>query len=142
MGVDIYLDSIVDPLLKFYDEERGRYPWSLLEKDLAAGGGYFRNAYNCGDVMWAMELDWMRDVGRRCDARCRLPFAGARELVALIEGRPLPGECVARHFFENMTEGVEPHPVSGLMVNSFVKAAAEDAGLLPPPATAVVTARR
>jgi hypothetical protein len=90
MGADIYLQSARD------------------------SGGYFRNGYNSGDIMWAMGLSWHGTVAPMLDegldeGRC-LPIPRARELVEMIEARPLTRERVGRHIFENMTGGVESHP--------------------------------
>lgn len=127
MGVDIELKSVFEPWLTAFEaSERGKAIVETSDNSIRAmeqiyeayrsSGGYFRNGYNAGDVMWAMGLSWDGTVGPMLDADKWLPVARARELVALIEARPLTCERVARHVFEHMTDGVEPHPVTGPLV--------------------------
>jgi hypothetical protein len=126
MGVDIYLNSIWEPWVDTRGQtslsrHRGkaktpddfiRMSEELFDK-ARASGGYFRNAYNTGDVMWAMGLSWRNDVGKMLDSKRRLPIDQARALIAKIEARPLTRERVARHIFEQMTDRVVVHPVAG-----------------------------
>jgi hypothetical protein len=146
MGVDIYLHSIWRP----YCEANGNVEQRLASLCEACGGdpvatldelyrqdelsgGYFRNGYNWGDIMWAIGLSWSADVGSRLDAEDRLSIDHARELVAMIEARPLTRERIGRHILENMTDGVQKHPLAGPIVSSFAKATGhEPAPLLPP----------
>jgi hypothetical protein len=122
MGADIYLPSIFDPFLRAYEERREAQPSSnegpiaAVERcyaDFRASGGYFRNGYNSGDVMWAMGLSWWETVGPMLDADARLPIDRARELLAMIEARPLTREVIGRHYLENMTNGRQQHPTMG-----------------------------
>jgi hypothetical protein len=92
---------------------------------MRASGGYFRNGYNAGDVMWAMGLSWFSTVSPMLDTERRLPVARARELLAMIEERPLTRSRVARHIFEHMTDGVEPHPITGPTAEMIEEAMAE-----------------
>jgi hypothetical protein len=63
---------------------------------LRSSGGYFRNAYNGTDVMEAIGLSW-NTVLLMLDADRRLPIERARELITMIEARPLTREGYARH---------------------------------------------
>ena len=78
MGADIYLNGI---------------------------GKHFRNSYNDSDVMWAMGLSWWGTVGLMLDPNGRLPVQRARELLALIEERPLTEERLTEHCMRNMCAG-------------------------------------
>jgi hypothetical protein len=97
---------------------------------MAASGGYFRNGYNAGDVMWAMGLSWPDTVMPMLDADDRLPIERARELLAMIEARPLTREVIGRHYLENMTNGREQHPTTGPI--AWIVDGAEAANKLPP----------
>ena len=141
MGVDIYLKSVFDPFIKEYEKrpapDAGRHlnaasiadgaiDW--IYDDYRASGGYFRNGYNSGDVMWAMGLSWSDTVRPMLDAENRLPIERARELLAMIEARPLIRERLARHFHENMTGGIDQHPVTGRTTTALLQAAAAGGG--------------
>lgn len=82
-------------------------------------GGYFRNSYNLGDVMWAMGLSWPDTVGSMLDSDGYLPLERARELLAMIEAKPLTKERLTQHYFGHMTNGVEQHPITGLIARSL-----------------------
>ena len=116
MGVDIYLPSIYEPFVANEDNFRPvaagdpvRYINAMFDR-MRASGGYFRNGYNSGDVMWAMGLSWEGDVGPMLDEGHCLPIGRARELVALIEARPLTHERLGKVYLEELTDGIEPHP--------------------------------
>src|SRR5262249_12584895 len=110
MGVDIYLMSVweqweqANPGWNRWGDE----PFATADElksaveavfdKASSSGGYFRNGYNAGDVMWAMGLSWDY-VHEMFDAERRLPIDRARELISIIEARPLTRECVAKHFF-------------------------------------------
>jgi hypothetical protein len=121
MGVDIYLRSVYPP-----DSDPATYlpagpldrsnPVAALNAMYAkaqATGGYFRNAYNTTDVMWVMGLSWHDTVAPMLhgENKGELPIARARELVALIEARPLSSERLTDHYFSKMTEGIDPSPI-------------------------------
>jgi len=131
MGVDIYLKSISDPFIKEYVKRpapnAGRDPFAIYD-DYRASGGYFRDGYNSGDVMSAMGLSWSDTVTPMLDAENRLPIERARELLAMIEARPLTRERLARHF-QNMTDGIDQHPVTGHIMTALrQRATAGDGG--------------
>jgi hypothetical protein len=126
MGVDIYLASIFNPWCdRYWDERereyderhaRGLPPDDGVDRmertyqDYESTGAYFRNGYNGGDLMWAMGRSW-HSVYEMCDVRGQehyLPIDRARELIAMIEAQPLTRESVARHIFENMSDGRQP----------------------------------
>ncbi len=92
MGADLYLESVRE---------------------------HFRNSYNSGDVMWAMGLSWPGTVGNLLDSESYLPVESARELLAMIEARPLSKERLAQHYFDHITKGVEHHPISGLIIRTL-----------------------
>jgi hypothetical protein len=117
MGVDIYLMSVwerwgqAQPSWNRWDDE----PFATVDElqhaatavfDKArSSGGYFRNGYNAGDVMWAMGLSWRDDVGKMLDADGKLPIGCAKELIRKIEARPLTRERIAQHIFERLSDG-------------------------------------
>jgi len=97
LGADIYLESIFTPFAEALEREPRRVlrpGESMTDAStrfydrLRGSGGYFRNGYNSGDVMHAMGLSW-GIVGNMLDDRKYLPVERARELIALIEARPL-----------------------------------------------------
>jgi hypothetical protein len=150
MGVDIYLNSVRRPFWTAFDgspaEQRMqtevKRAMAARDYEKAMGiifdahracGGYFRNGYNAGDVMWAMGFSWLKDVGSKLDAENRLSVDHARELVAKIEARPLTRDRLAQHFLANMTDGVEKHPVTGPVVKVLVEPEAKATGKVSPP---------
>jgi hypothetical protein len=135
MGADIYLESIFNPFAETLSRRPKPEPDVDPEKLIAgiydamrASGGYFRNGYNSGDVMWAMGLSWHGTVVPMLDDNGYLPVGCARELVSMIEARPLTRESVAAHLFANMTDGVEPHPLTGQLMQSMEEAMADATG--------------
>jgi hypothetical protein len=108
-------EAMPDELQRFFDEAR-------------ASGGYFRNGYNAGDIMWAIGLCW-HAVAPMLDEQGYLPIPRARELVEMIEARPLTRERVAAHIFEHMTNGIEPHPTTGPLVQVLQQVVAEAEGV-------------
>lgn len=92
MGVDIYLKSIFDPFIKqrrhAMDEDLVKEDFNhaieLMYETYRSSGGYFRNGYNDGDVMWAMGLSWVDTVHPMLDVERCLPIERARELIAMI----------------------------------------------------------
>ena len=97
-----------------------------------ASGGYFRNGYNSGDVMFAMGLSWPETVGPMLDGAL-LPVERARELISMIEQRPLTRERVGAHIFENMTDGVDVNPFQRMMDQVAAEAAGLEPQKKPPP---------
>jgi hypothetical protein len=138
MGVDIYLQSIWKPFEETFSPPEPAAPIIGVEGLIAhttkgfdamrASGGYFRNGYNSGDVMWAMGLTWHGTFSPMLD-QAHLPIERARELIAMIEARPLNRERVAAHIFEHMDDGAEPdHPFVGRGLQWASDAAATAAG--------------
>jgi hypothetical protein len=113
MGMDIYLRSIHEPFVANLKGKGWRTTdlQALFDK-LRESGGYFRNGYNVGDVMWAMGMSW-DDIFPLLDRGCRLSIYHARELIGMIEARPLTKESIATHYLKNMTNGVNEHPKTG-----------------------------
>jgi hypothetical protein len=140
MGVDIYLESI----FKLFEERRSQMPPPPLPSafenatafsaaffdEMRASGGYFRNGYNAGDIMWALGLSWHDTVSPMLDHQGYLPIARALELIEMIEARPLIRERVAAHIFEHMTDGICEHPVNGWLQRMMAEVATVDE--LPP----------
>jgi hypothetical protein len=124
MGAELYLDSILKPFF----ESCG----APTAEDAEVSGGYFRNSYNGTDVMWAMGLSWWGLVLPMLDENGFLPIVCARELVAMIEARPLTREALARHFLENVVDGDNKHPISSLVVHDLMNAAISVPKTLPP----------
>jgi hypothetical protein len=145
MGADIYLQSIY----KAFKEKQSApiAPWDESTESIEdftnrffdadrASGGYFRNGYNAGDIMWAMGLSWNGTVSSMLDDKegigmGYLPIAKARELVEMIEARPLTRERVAVHIFQNMTSGKHEHPLSGPIMQKVEEAIAAENGEEP-----------
>ena len=140
MGADLYLNSVWEPCWANNKERLLNAPTADATSDLSsisaaatemydemrASGGYFRNGYNSGDVMWAMGLSWPRTVGGMLDSEGYLPVERARELLAMIEARPLTKERLAQHYLDHITHSVEQHPITGWFFRSLRE-------LTPPP---------
>jgi hypothetical protein len=100
MGVDIYLQSIWKPFEETFSPPEPAAPIIGVEGLIAhttkgfdamrASGGYFRNGYNSGDVMWAMGLTWHGTFSPMLD-QAHLPIERARELIAMIEASTANG---------------------------------------------------
>jgi hypothetical protein len=100
MGVDIYLNSIWEPFFENFkgsDLERRARERGIdgFFDEYRSSGGYFRNGFNSGDVMAAIGLSWGM-VFSMLDAERRLPVERARELIGIIEERPLTRKEYAR----------------------------------------------
>jgi hypothetical protein len=131
MGIDIYLNSIWQPFLADW-EKRGSPPPAEHDNPIqimearfeyfASSGGYFRNGYNGGDIMWAMGLSWSRTVSPMLDKKHRLPIEDARKLLSMIEERPLTKERLAAHYLKNMTDGTDQHPITGPLQEAIAEA--------------------
>jgi hypothetical protein len=141
MGADLRLKSIFDPWFADFEARGGLDPAVTDAGDRIArtytayesSGGYLRNGYNAGDVMWAIGLSWHTTVLPMLDDKRQLPVDRARELVAMIEERPLTRERVAQHALENMDDD-EQHPVMG-SVMAMAHHAEEEVTRRPPPPT-------
>jgi hypothetical protein len=138
MGVDICLESIWNPFMKKLESEPPpvRRPDQSMEEFIIsmydryrASGGYFRNGYNAGDVMWASCLSW-NIVAEMLDKNHYLPVERARELVEMIEARPLTREHVVARVFGNMGNG---HPVTETIARIVEEAKQQATGEAPPP---------
>jgi hypothetical protein len=127
MGDDIYLNSIfaIEP-------DQGERPQQSAE-----ASGYFRSSYNDGDVMWAMGLSWWGTVLPMLEEDRWLPVEKARELLAMIEERPLTNQRLTRHYSEHITSSVNQHPVTGplemVLAASVPKLSDGNTGLALPP---------
>jgi hypothetical protein len=62
--------------------------------------------------MWAMGFSWPHTVGGMVDSEGYLPVERARELLTMIEPRPLTKERLTQHYFDHITQGVEQHPIT------------------------------
>jgi hypothetical protein len=149
MGADLYLESIwnpfVDDLQKRGLSARAR---QLAEDDPVAAvnsaydefrssGAYFRCAYNEFDIMWAMGASWGNVVGSKLDEDGTLPVERARELVEIIEDRPLTKAVLARHYLENVTTHGSEHPINGWLTKMLTEVGVDE----PPPPDFDVFAR-
>jgi hypothetical protein len=106
MGVDIYLESVWKPfeagLKKRFAELDCTDPVAFSDamfEIMMSSGGYFRNAYNQSDIMKAMGLSWPGTVIPMLDDD-KLPIDKARELLALIEARPITNETYLKHYVQ------------------------------------------
>jgi hypothetical protein len=119
MGADLVLKSIMQPFFDSNINDRPVKPWDLEHAEalhhrfdaMNAAGGFFRNGYDAGDVMFAIGMSW-QDVGRMLDDESCLPIPRARELLAIIKSRPLTRQGVGRHVLENMMDGCDGHPIT------------------------------
>jgi hypothetical protein len=119
MGADLYLNSVWH---SWWAENRERVlegPDCDAISEMVASGGYFRNSYNTGDVMWATGLSWPGTVGGMLDSEGYLAVERARELLAMIEARPLTKERLGQHYFDCIAHGVEQHPITGWLFRSL-----------------------
>jgi hypothetical protein len=129
MGADLYLNSVWEPWWASNKERLHNAPTAGVSSisaaateifdEMRASGAYFRNGYNSGDVMWAMGLSWPHTVGGMLDSEAYLPVERARELLVMIEARPLIQERLTQHYFDHITHGVEQHPVTGWLFRSL-----------------------
>ena len=118
MGVDIYLNSIWDPWFEAHgkvavervfaehpDSNDGRLAAFIAAiKAYESSGGYFHNAYSAPDVMFAMGLNWFGTVLPMLEGPDdHLPVGRARELIAMIEARPLTNMRLIRNFYLELT---------------------------------------
>ncbi len=124
MGADLYLESIWNPFESDLEKRIEKLLPATIPRDvqaimdaanrvfdeMRASGGYYRNGYNTGDVMWAMGLSWPGTVSPMLDKDRRLPIKQARELIAMIEARLFTKEYLTAFFLENMTNGDDPRP--------------------------------
>lgn len=138
MGVDLYLPSIYDPVAANEDNFRPDSPFedpvqhmTAIYDKMRATGGYFRNGYNSGDVMWAMGLSWSGVVGPMLTDG-RLPIERAQELVALVEAHPLTDERLGRVYLAELTNGVDLHPVQRMLDRVLAEAIGDDTPKAPP----------
>jgi hypothetical protein len=135
MGADIYLKSIFEPFQAQYrppTHECGEHPTTFMDRhydELRKSGGYFRNGYNSGDVMWAMGLSWQGTVGPMLDENHCLPIARASELIEMIAGRPLTREHVVAHVFGDMGND---HPLTADILRTVDGIEQEVTGKAPP----------
>jgi hypothetical protein len=145
MGADMCLNSVFEPFLEKLKREMAAKPPPVVRngRDMVAlltahyekmceSGGYFRNGYNAGDVMWAMGLSWQHTVLPMLTKDDFLPIAQARELIALIEARPLTREVVGAHIFKNFTDGRDA-PLPQVVHESVAKARGEPVPEMMPP---------
>jgi hypothetical protein len=119
MGADLYLNSVWEP---WWTKNRERVldtPDCDAISEMVASGSYFRNGYNSGDLMWAMGLSWPDTVGGLLDSEDYLAVERARELLAMIEARPLTKERLTQHYFDYIARGAEQHPITGELFRSL-----------------------
>ena len=116
MGADLYLNSVWH---SWWAESRERIlagPDCDAISEMVASGGYFRNSYNTGDVMWATGLSWPETVGGMLDSE---GYLAVERVLAMIEARPLTKERLGQHYFDCIAHGVEEHPITGWLFRSL-----------------------
>ena len=119
MGADIYLSSIADRARHMYEPlfndavkrrnlaktEGLKAEWQhKVEKyhdAMFPEEGYFRDSYNATSVFQVMDLSWWQLGDEMLDETAHLPVDKARELLALIEQRPISYETVTAHCEQN-----------------------------------------
>ena len=69
--------------------------------------------------MWAMGLSWPYTVGGMLVSEGYLPMERARDLLAMIEARPLTKERLTQHYLYQIAHGVEQHPITGWLFRSL-----------------------
>jgi len=75
MGADLYLNSVFEPWWAKNQVRAFNAPDCDSTSEMRASGGYFRNSYNSGDVMWAMGLSWPHTVGNHSGSAVICPSA-------------------------------------------------------------------
>jgi hypothetical protein len=116
MGADIYLNSIADRARNMYKPlfddavkrrdlaktEGMKAEWQAkVEKYFDAmhpEDGYFRDSYNASSVFQVMDLSWWELGDKLLDETAHLPVDKAKELLAMIEQRPISYERVTAHY--------------------------------------------
>jgi hypothetical protein len=118
MGADVGLKSVLKAFLGTQREHCRLDCADFTQcRCLKESGGYFRDAYNAWDLLWALGLSWTNDVLPMLVTGDRLlPIAAARFLISTIEERPLSRERVERHYLENVCDGIVRHPVTAALV--------------------------
>jgi hypothetical protein len=119
MGADITLPSISNRARSMYEPlfndagkrrdraktEGMRAEWQAkVEKYLDAmhpEDGYFRDSYNPSSVFQVMDLSWWELGDKLLDESDHLPVDKAKDLLALIEQRPISYEAVTAHYEQN-----------------------------------------
>jgi len=115
MGADVYLEKAYDK--KYADNketldsfekvgsevelsEAQRQHMSNIYDDLYKQGDvYFRDSYNSGSVLWAMNLSWWDDILPMCDDEGYLDTDSIRKFLGMVEDAPLH---VSQGFQDNM----------------------------------------
>jgi hypothetical protein len=116
MGADIYLSSISDRARNMYQPlfddavkrrdlaktEGMKAEWQVkVEKyhdAMYPDEGYFRDSYNPSSVFQVMDLSWWELGDKLLDDTYHLPIDKAKELLELIELRPISYERVTAHY--------------------------------------------
>ena len=118
MGADVVLKSVLRAFLDTPGEPCGPECVDFTQCEcLKDSGGYFRDAYNAWDLLWALGLGWNKDVLPMLITDERLlPISAVGGLIAAIEERPLTRERVESHYLENVCDGIVRHPVTAALV--------------------------
>lgn len=62
-------------------------------------GVYFRDSYNCGSVVWSLDLSWWEDISPMLDTRNLLSIDKTYELINTIKGKELQvSDSLLEHF--------------------------------------------
>jgi hypothetical protein len=115
MGADVYLEKAYDK--KFADkketlegfahdanhdeltEAQKKHMMDVYDDLYKQGDVYYRDSYNSGSVLWAMNLSWWDDVLPMCDDDGYLDADGIRKFLDMVEDAPLH---VSQGFQNNM----------------------------------------
>jgi hypothetical protein len=115
MGADVYLDKAYDK--KYTDnketldsfekigsevelsEAQRQHMMDIYDDMYKQGDVYFRDSYNSGSVLWAMNLSWWDDILPMCDDEGYIDADGIRKFLDMVEDAPLH---VSQGFQDNM----------------------------------------
>jgi hypothetical protein len=119
LGADLYLESISDRARSMYQplfddavKRRDRAKTEGMKAEWQAKvdkyfdamhpeDGYFRDSYNPSSVFAVMDLSWWQLGDELLDKDSHLPVDKAKDLLALIEQRPISYETVTAHYEQN-----------------------------------------
>tara|TARA_R100000353_G_scaffold165176_1_gene126195 strand:+ start:38 stop:499 length:462 start_codon:yes stop_codon:yes gene_type:complete len=115
MGADVYLEKAYDKKYADHKETLDSFPKANSDVELTEvqrkhmsdiyddlykqGDVYFRDSYNSGSVLWAMNLSWWDDILPMCDDEGYLDADGIRKFLDMVEDAPLH---VSQGFQEHM----------------------------------------
>jgi len=135
MGADVYLEKAYDKKYADHKEtldsfekvgsevelsEAQRQHMSNIYDDLYKQGDvYFRDSYNSGSVLWAMNLSWWDDILPMCDDEGYLDANGIQKFLDMVEDAPL-----------HVSQGFQEHMPSDWTYDDALKYLQEEQNLL------------